>query len=112
MNYRYYICDVFTETRFGGNPLAVLPEAHIDRPGRPSQGTGPARWLTLLPVLARPEARSIFVVGFGGGVLLESVPSSVERVDVVELEPEVIAANRAITVFRPEAKAQPKYSTE
>lgn len=25
--YRYYICDVFTETRFGGNPLAVLPEA-------------------------------------------------------------------------------------
>jgi trans-2,3-dihydro-3-hydroxyanthranilate isomerase len=27
MKYRYYICDVFTETRFGGNPLAVLPEA-------------------------------------------------------------------------------------
>lgn len=27
MRYRFYICDVFTETRFGGNPLAVLPEA-------------------------------------------------------------------------------------
>ena len=27
MRYRYYICDVFTERRFGGNPLAVLPEA-------------------------------------------------------------------------------------
>jgi trans-2,3-dihydro-3-hydroxyanthranilate isomerase len=27
MKYRYYICDVFTETRFGGNPLAVLPDA-------------------------------------------------------------------------------------
>ena len=27
MNYRYYICDVFTETRFGGNQLAVLPNA-------------------------------------------------------------------------------------
>jgi len=25
--YRYYICDVFTDRRFGGNPLAVLPEA-------------------------------------------------------------------------------------
>src|SRR5262245_8130167 len=25
MRYRYYICDVFTEERFGGNPLAVLP---------------------------------------------------------------------------------------
>jgi len=28
MKYRYYICDVFTETRFGGNPLAVLPDAN------------------------------------------------------------------------------------
>lgn len=27
MRYRYYTCDVFTETRFGGNTLAVLPEA-------------------------------------------------------------------------------------
>ena len=27
MKYRYYTCDVFTETRFGGNPLAVLPSA-------------------------------------------------------------------------------------
>jgi trans-2,3-dihydro-3-hydroxyanthranilate isomerase len=27
VNYRYYICDVFTETRFGGNQLAVLPQA-------------------------------------------------------------------------------------
>lgn len=27
MHYRYYICDVFTEVRFGGNQLAVLPEA-------------------------------------------------------------------------------------
>lgn len=27
MNYQYYICDVFTERRFGGNQLAVLPKA-------------------------------------------------------------------------------------
>lgn len=27
MRYRYYTCDVFTDTRFGGNPLAVLPQA-------------------------------------------------------------------------------------
>ena len=25
--YRYFICDVFTSTRFGGNQLAVVPEA-------------------------------------------------------------------------------------
>jgi trans-2,3-dihydro-3-hydroxyanthranilate isomerase len=27
MRYKYFICDVFTERRFGGNQLAVLPEA-------------------------------------------------------------------------------------
>ena len=27
MKYHYFICDVFTEQRFGGNQLAVLPDA-------------------------------------------------------------------------------------
>jgi trans-2,3-dihydro-3-hydroxyanthranilate isomerase len=27
MRYRFHTCDVFTNERFGGNPLAVLPEA-------------------------------------------------------------------------------------
>jgi trans-2,3-dihydro-3-hydroxyanthranilate isomerase len=27
MPYRFYTCDVFTDSRFGGNPLAVLPDA-------------------------------------------------------------------------------------
>ena len=27
MRFRYFTCDVFTDTRFGGNQLAVLPEA-------------------------------------------------------------------------------------
>lgn len=27
MNYKFYTCDVFTRDRFGGNPLAVLPQA-------------------------------------------------------------------------------------
>lgn len=27
MRYRYYLCDIFTQTRFGGNQLAVLPNA-------------------------------------------------------------------------------------
>jgi predicted PhzF superfamily epimerase YddE/YHI9 len=34
VKYRYYRYDVFTETRSGGNPLAVLPQA--DGLGRPS----------------------------------------------------------------------------
>jgi trans-2,3-dihydro-3-hydroxyanthranilate isomerase len=27
MRYKFYTCDVFTDERFGGNPLAVLPDA-------------------------------------------------------------------------------------
>lgn len=27
MRYRFLTCDVFTDQRFGGNPLAVLPDA-------------------------------------------------------------------------------------
>jgi len=27
MRYKYFTCDVFTNTRFGGNPLAVVPDA-------------------------------------------------------------------------------------
>ena len=27
VKYKYYICDVFTTKRFGGNPLAVLTNA-------------------------------------------------------------------------------------
>lgn len=27
MRYQFYTCDVFTDTRFGGNPLAVFPDA-------------------------------------------------------------------------------------
>ena len=47
-------------------------------------------------MLARPSARSLLVVGLGGGTALETVPSTVERIDVVEIEPEVVAANRAV----------------
>ncbi len=37
MRYRYFICDVFTDIRFGGNQLAVLPEAQGLSDGRMQQ---------------------------------------------------------------------------
>lgn len=37
MRYRYFICDVFTDTPFGGNPLAVLPDARGLDTGRMQQ---------------------------------------------------------------------------
>ena len=51
-------------------------------------------------LIARPDARNMLVVGYGGGVALEGVPPSMESVDVVELEPEVIAANRRLAGLR------------
>ena len=76
-----------------------LPEASI-----PVRGSPPIldtqKWLTALTVAARPDIRDMLVVGFGGGVALEGVPGSVASVDVVELEPEVIEANRLIADMR------------
>ena len=76
-----------------------LPEASIAVRGRPP-AIDTQKWLTALTVAARPDTRDMLVVGFGGGVALEGVPSTVERIDVVELEPEVIVANRRLSGMR------------
>jgi len=78
-----------------------LPEAGMARSGTSYHNRhAMTRWLTALPVLARPDARSLVLVGFGGGMALEVVPRSIERIDVIELEPEVIAANQRVAVER------------
>jgi spermidine synthase len=77
-----------------------LSEAAIDPPDVWHGYLSSDRWIGAMPVLARPELASMMVIGLGGGVSLESIPLSVERVDVVELEPEVIAANRSIGAVR------------
>ena len=76
-----------------------LPEAEIERAGMlplPSV----VHWLGLLPSLLHPEARDLLVIGLGGGSVLESVPSSVESIDVIELEPEVLTANQRMAAER------------
>ncbi|MCZ6506530.1 MAG: fused MFS/spermidine synthase, partial [Acidobacteria bacterium] len=71
-----------------------LPESSIGPPWARPGGLVVARWLSLLPLAARPATRSLLVIGLGGGVMVERIPASVETIDVVELEPEVIRANR------------------
>lgn len=76
-----------------------LLEAVVRRPSAAdSMVTAP--WLTALPALARPDARSLLAVGLGGGVFLERIPASITSIDVVEIEPEVLAANRRISAER------------
>ena len=72
-----------------------LPEASIAVKGSPPV-QDPEKWLTALPVAARPDTESMLVIGFGGGVALEGVPPSVRTIDVIELEPDVIEANRVL----------------
>jgi spermidine synthase len=78
-----------------------LPESQIFRADRERPGHYlETRWLGMLPVLANPSARSILIVGLGGGKALEAVPSSVASVGVIELEEEVVRANQAVGALR------------
>src|SRR6478735_1053770 len=76
-----------------------LPESLMDSPGSLQRFSGEFR-LSPLAVIARPKARDMLIVGFGGGVVVEGVPPSVRHVDVIELEPKVIEANRVTAQLR------------
>jgi hypothetical protein len=76
-----------------------LPEAIMDGRGSLPRFSG-EYWLSPLAVIARPAAKDMLVVGFGGGVVLEAVPPSVAHIDVIELEPKVIEANQAAAALR------------
>jgi spermidine synthase len=76
-----------------------LPEALMDSPGMPPRFSGEF-WMSSLAVIANPAARDMLIVGFGGGVVVEGVPPSVQRIDVIELEPKVIEANRSTIARR------------
>lgn len=76
-----------------------LPEAMIDMPGAAPRFSGEF-WLSPLAVMARPRAESMLVVGYGGGIAVDGVPPTVRSVDVIELEPKVMEANRAVRSLR------------
>jgi spermidine synthase len=76
-----------------------LPEALMDSPGSLQRFSGEF-WLSPLAVIARPKTRDMLIVGFGGGVVVEGVPPSVRHIDVIELEPKVIEANRVTGALR------------
>ncbi|HTP39646.1 MAG TPA: fused MFS/spermidine synthase, partial [Steroidobacteraceae bacterium] len=62
--------------------------------------SGVEAWMPAVAVLARPDTARMLVVGYGGGNVLQAVPPSVRSIDVIELEPQVIAANRALAKLR------------
>ncbi len=72
-----------------------LPESFIRPAGYPPE-PGAAHWLSMLPVLVRPDTAQMLIIGLGAGMTVAAVPSTVASIDVIELEPEVIAANLAV----------------
>jgi spermidine synthase len=76
-----------------------LSEASIDLKGAPPTRLS-HRLLTTFPILARPNASNLLIVGFGGGVVAEAIPPTITDIDIVELEPKVIEANQAIGAER------------
>ena len=77
-----------------------LQEAEIFPQGAASLSYTSIRWLPALPKVLRADCQSLLVVGFGGGTLLEAVPSGIQSIDVIELEHEIIRANELIADHR------------
>jgi spermidine synthase len=73
-----------------------LPESVIEKRGANPARHVEARWLGFLPTLVRPHAKRALLIGLGGGIALEGMPDTLDPVDVVELEPEVVVANETI----------------
>ena len=77
-----------------------LPEAVVAPLGAGLPFASDGAWLTALPPLLRPGGESMLIIGLGGGAAASFVPPSVKEVDVFELEPAVVEANRAIRYVR------------
>ncbi|MFK7897138.1 MAG: fused MFS/spermidine synthase [Myxococcota bacterium] len=73
-----------------------LPESGVERAEVPDLRFNETAWLSLLPTAARPETKEMLIIGLGGAKTLEATASSVESIDVIELEEEVVTANRLI----------------
>jgi spermidine synthase len=77
------------------------PESTIVRQSNPApERYVTARWLGMLPSLLRPNARSMLMIGLGGGLSIEAAPASIESIHVIELEREVVRAHHAIEPLR------------
>jgi spermidine synthase len=73
-----------------------LPESGVDRAEMPNRFFRETAWLSLLPTAARPDTDKMLIIGLGGANTLAATASSVSSIDVIELEYEVVVANRLI----------------
>ncbi len=77
-----------------------LPESSIQAKGERISKFNLANWLSMLPVLSRQDIENMLIIGLGAGITLQAVPESVKKVDLIELEEEVILANKSQSDWR------------
>ncbi|NND99664.1 MAG: fused MFS/spermidine synthase [Pirellulaceae bacterium] len=77
-----------------------LTEAGSRPKGSLVQWDSAPHWLGVLPSMLKPQAKSMLVIGFGGGVAPAHAPSSIKEIDVFELEEGMIEANQLIASER------------
>jgi spermidine synthase len=90
---------VVREARALGILSNGLPEAAVPLRGD-IVSAGAEAWMAAVAVLARPELQTLLVVGLGGGNVVNGVPPAVRSIDIIELEPEIVRANRALASLR------------
>ncbi len=77
-----------------------LPESSIEMAGKRDGQYFLAHWLSMLPTVVNPHAKDMLIIGLGAGITLKAVPESIKNIDVVELEQEVVNANRSLSKWR------------
>lgn len=89
-----------------------LNESEIDLQDSQSLLTSEAL-LALVPYLLRPDAKSAFMLGYGGGISTKALTlTDLEKIDVVELEPAVVEAVQTVENGPALALDDPRVSLE
>ncbi len=73
-----------------------LPESGVERREVPDLRFDESAWLSLLPTAVRPETKKMLIIGLGAGKTLGATAATVSSIDLIELEEEVVRANRWI----------------
>jgi spermidine synthase len=77
-----------------------LPEAIVPPAGAGIDYLSYSACLGALAPLIRPGCEEMLMIGLGGGGSVASIPPSVKRIDVVEIESAVVSANQSIAHHR------------
>ena len=110
----YYRDGAGSTVAITGGTLNGRPQFTLTVNGKPDAGTFrdvPTQLLSgHLPMLLRPGSREVLVIGLGSGMTAGAVSChpGLERLDIVEISPEVVEASRFFRNYNADVLNQPK----